>query len=144
MPTANSYKELEKLLRQKLTKSLQIEVAQCVREIEKEKIKEEVYDVYSPTIYERQMNHGGLIDDENIITHPVVGNILTVESRRLDGITNVGQVVETGQGYNFDFAYSGRPRPFVEKTAEELRNTNAHFTALHRGLSRQGLDVEVK
>ncbi|KOS04190.1 hypothetical protein AM598_02345 [Paenibacillus polymyxa] len=133
MPTANSYKELEKLLRQKLTKSLQIEVAQCVREIEKEKIKEEVYDVYSPTIYERQMNHGG-----------VVGNILTVESRRLDGITNVGQVVETGQGYNFDFAYSGRPRPFVEKTAEELRNTNAHFTALHRGLSRQGLDVEVK
>ncbi|MMZ67003.1 hypothetical protein D1872_295420 [compost metagenome] len=70
--------------------------------------------------------------------------IVSIESHRMDGSKNVGQVVETGQGYDHEFPYSGRPRPFIEKTVEELHNTNAHVAALHRGLRRQGLDVEVK
>ncbi|MDY8023378.1 hypothetical protein [Paenibacillus polymyxa] len=144
MATANNFKELEKLIKQKIVKSLQVEVAQSVRETMKEKVQEEVYNVYTPTLYDRQEDRGGLIDDKNIIIHPVVGNTLTVESRRMDGDKNVGQVVETGIGYDYEFAYSGRPRPFVEKTAEELRNTNAHVAALHKGLVRQGLNVEVK
>ncbi|MBE7897184.1 hypothetical protein G7L40_00470 [Paenibacillus polymyxa] len=110
----------------------------------KEKVQEEVYNVYTPTMYERQKEHGGLTDDENIVVNMIGNDTVSIESRRMDGDKNVGQVVETGAGYDHEFAYSGRPRPFVEKTAEELRNTNAHVAALHKGLVRQGLNVEVK
>ncbi|MEC4565334.1 hypothetical protein L8C07_05205 [Paenibacillus sp. CMAA1739] len=144
MPTVNSFAELEKLLKQKIASSLQVDVANTVKTNMEQSIEENVYDVYTPTFYDRQRDQGGLTDERNMIVDMIGQDIVSIESHRMDGSKNVGLVVETGQGYDFEFAYSGRPRPFVEKTVEELHNTKAHVAALHRGLSRQGLDVEVK
>ncbi|KAF6626941.1 hypothetical protein H6F38_23065 [Paenibacillus sp. EKM208P] len=144
MTTANNFSELEKLIKQKLTSSLQIEVSNKIKETMKNKIQSDVYDVYDPTLYKRQKEQGGLIDKRNMIVNMVNQSTVSVESRRMDGSVNVGQVVETGKGYRYEFAYSNKPRPFVEKTVEELRNTNSHITALYNGLIRQGLNVEIK
>ncbi|MET3209904.1 UNVERIFIED_CONTAM: hypothetical protein ABIC26_002852 [Paenibacillus sp. PvR008] len=144
MPTANNFAELERLLKQKIASALQVDVAHTVKDNLKQSIEDNVYDVYTPTVYERQRDQGGLTDERNIAVEMIGQDTVSIESQRMDGSKNVSLVVETGQGYDFEFAYSGRPRPFVEKTVEELHNTNAHVAALHRGLERQGLDVEVK
>lgn len=107
----------------------------------KQKIEEEVYSVYSPTMYERKMDHGGLTDDANIITTPIGDNAITIESHRMDGDRNVSEIVESGQGYEFDFMYNGVARPFTEETVEHFRDTNEHVAALAKGLIRQGLKV---
>ncbi|MGM1044887.1 MAG: hypothetical protein ACQEXX_01935 [Bacillota bacterium] len=144
MTAVKNLKELEKILNKKISKALQQSVAPVVKNVMKEKIEEEVYDVYSPTIYERQKDNGGLTDDENIKTTLMNNTILAVENVRSDDGVNVAQVVETGQGYDYDFPHNGVPRPFTEATREHLRDTNEHVAALYKGLVRQGLNVRVK
>lgn len=144
MPTVSSFAELKRLLKQSNASSLQGEVAHAVKKNLKRSIEANVYDVYTPTVYERQRDQGGLTDDHNMIVDMVGQDIVSIESQRMDGSKNVGLTVETGQGYDYSFAYSGRPRPFVEKAVEELQNTNDHFAALYRGLVRQGLDVKIE
>lgn len=144
MTIANNFSELERLIKQKLTNSLQIEVSHKVKETMKNKIQSDVYDVYDPTIYKRQKEQGGLLDERNMIVDMVNQSTVSIESRRMDGNVNVGQVIETGKGYRYEFAYSNKPRPFIEKTVDELRSTKGHITALSNGLMRQGLIVEIK
>lgn len=143
----NNKNDLEKLL-QKLNRNIgsamNNEVNKETRDTMKEQIQETVYDVYSPTLYERQKDNGGLIDDDNIKTTLIDNTTLIVENIRSDDGVNVAEVVESGQGYKFDFPYNGVPRPFSAATREQLENTGAHKHALYKGLKRQGIDVEVK
>ncbi|OZB98019.1 hypothetical protein [Paenibacillus sp. XY044] len=144
MPKAKDLKELENLIKAKISKSLQTSVAQVGRETMKEKIEDVVYAVYEPVLYERQKDDGGLTDDENILTTMVNDTTLSIESHRMDGDKNVSEVIVSGDGYDFEFPYYGRPRDFVEATKEELADTRGHVAALYVGLKKQGLDVKVK
>lgn len=144
MPKAKNFKELEKLLKDKVSKSLQTNVVQTGRETMKDKINDVVYSVYEPTMYVRQMDDGGLTDDENILTTMVNETTLSIESHRMDRDKNVSETVITGEGYDYEFPYNGRPRDFVEATKEELINTRSHISAMYKGLRAQGLEVKVK
>lgn len=143
MPTAKNLKDLEKILKQKIATSLQTDVSHAGREAMKDNIEHTVYEVYEPTMYQRQKDNGGLTDDENIITTMVNDTTLSIESHRMDGDKNVSETIITGKGYDFEFPYYNRPRDFIEATKEDLRHTKSHITALHRGLKKQGLNVEI-
>lgn len=135
-------KDLEKFLRQlqqPVSKALSSNVAQTVKTVMKDKVEKEVYAPYSPSVYQRT---GKLGSEESMEATLLNDSTLVVENVRSDGDRNVAEIVETGQGYTYDFLYSGVPRPFTESTREELVNTGAHVASLYTGLKRQGINVK--
>ncbi|MDY8021269.1 hypothetical protein [Paenibacillus polymyxa] len=130
-------------LNEQVVESLEADVGKTVRETMKEKIKEEVYAVYPhPSVYQRQKEHGGLIDDENIEVKMIGKDTVSIESVRMDDGRNVSEIVETGEGYQYSFPYAGVARPFTEATREELENNGAIEAAFYKGLRKKGLDVQ--
>lgn len=142
MKTVNNLNELEKELQKRITQAMRSDVAPLARSVMKEKIEEEVYSVYAPKLYERQRDHGGLLDDNNIITEMVDDSTLKIQNIRSDGDRYVAEIVETGHGYEYEFEYNGTPRPFTQETAEHFRDTNEHIYALYSGLKKTGLNVQ--
>ncbi|WP_257219489.1 hypothetical protein [Paenibacillus sp. LK1] len=126
-------------LNQPIGQALSNDVAKTVKQVQKEKVKEEVYDVYEPTMYSRT---GLLGSEESMKSELINETTLVVENIRSDGDRNVAEIVESGQNYLYGFEYAGVPRPFTEATREELRNTGAHKAAMYRGLKRQGINLK--
>lgn len=151
-------KDLQKELRKKIDYALLTDVSQVITEIMVDHIYRDVYDVYSPHIYSRRYDNGGLGDVRNI-NSSIEGNTLIVENNTLaspyyynftsgkyEKSTNAGQeltpIIETGWGYDFgDWEYYGVARPFVYNTIEELKDGKYHVIALKQGLKRQGIEV---
>ncbi|WP_240661923.1 hypothetical protein [Paenibacillus xylanexedens] len=126
-------------LNQPIAQALSNDVAKTVKTVMKEKVKEEVYDVYEPTMYSRT----GLLGSEDSMKSELINDTtLIVENVRSDGDRNVAEVVESGQNYQYGFEYAGVPRPFTEATREELRNTGAHKAAMYKGLKSQGINLK--
>lgn len=154
-----SLKELEKALQEKVDVALLTDVAQIVTEIMQDHIAQDVYDVYSPSMYARRANENGLLDNRNI-NSSIEGNTLIVENNTLGApyyydssdkktkkSANAGEeiagVIESGRGYDVsDWEYDGAPRPFIENTREELKDYEWHKKALKQGLQKQGLEVK--
>lgn len=137
-------RDLEKFLKQlqqPVTKALDGNVAQSVKTVMKDKVQSEVYDPYTPSVYQRT---GKLGSEKSMKSELINDTTLVVENIRSDGDRNVAEIVETGSGYTYDFQYSGIARPFTEATREELVNTGAHVAALFKGLKQQGIRVEKK
>nr|WP_145401445.1 hypothetical protein [Paenibacillus xylanexedens] len=126
-------------LNQPIAKALSDDVAKTVKSVMKDKVKEEVYDVYEPTMYSRT---GLLGSEESMKSELINDTTLVVENVRSDGDRNVAEVVESGQNYQYGFEYAGVPRPFTEATREELRNTGAHKAAMYKGLKRQNIKLK--
>ena len=142
MKTVNSIKDLEKEIQKRIAQAMKSEVAPLSRKVMKEKIEEEVYSVYTPKLYERRGENGGLLDDENIVTEMIDDSTLKVQNIRSDGDRYVAEIVESGHGYEYEFEYAGTPRPFTKETAEHFRDTNEHVYALYKGLKKTGLNVQ--
>ncbi|WP_431785781.1 hypothetical protein [Paenibacillus lactis] len=143
----NNLKDLEKMfigLNKNISNALDVEVTNATREVMKEQIQQVVYEPYDPTVYERQKEVGGLTDEENIKATLKNANTLIIENVRSDKGVNVAEIVESGEGYKYEFPFNGVPRPFSEATREYLENTGIHKEALYRGLKRQGISVESK
>lgn len=141
----STIKDLDKLfaeLQKRINIAQTTDVAAAVREEMKDQIEQEVYSVYDPKVYERKKDNGGLTDDENIDSYLTDATTLVVESNRFDGDKNVGETIVTGDGYDYSFPYSGRPRDYIEATRDSLEVTGAHVDALKHGLKRQKLDVK--
>lgn len=146
----------------KIDNALSKEVFEKVRDEEVATIENEVYGVYTPRIYRRRGEYGGLADPYNIeikggaakggrmavvnVTDPNPGGC-TSDAQVTTG-KNLPELVEYGDGYKFyqyDFPSGGkymRPRPFTAKTVENLKKSDAHVKALKAGLKRQGVKVE--
>lgn len=133
----NSLTDLLNHLNEQVAESLEVDVGKTVRETMKEKIKEEVYSVYTPTVYQRQGEHGGLTDDENIEVKMIGKDTVSIESVRMDDGRNVSEIVETGEGYQYSFPFAGVARPFTEATREELENNGAIEAAFYKGLRKK-------
>ena len=140
-------KKIEKQLQSKIQDALNNEVKEVVVETLLSHVKTDIYDYYTPKIYERKYDDGGLADEANIKTS-VKGNTLSVENVRKDGSKNVAEIVETGEGYTYgEPAYSNppysyqNPRPFTENTRVELRETGKHVDALKKGLKRNNVNI---
>lgn len=140
MPTFKDVKSLLKYAQQQTQSVLKTDIAKKTVSAMQQKIQEEVYDKYEPVQYERKGYHGGLIDEDNIEVSMVDDNTLCVENIRFDGKREVAQIVESGDGYQYDFDFNGVPRPFTEATRKELASGVLHQT-MKTGLSRKGFDV---
>jgi hypothetical protein len=138
----NNLNDLFKHLEKQANSVLKNEVAEEVIRTMQEKIEDEVYSVYEPRVYERQGYQGGLVDPKNIEVTVESDNTIAVENIRFDGDREVAQIVESGQGYQFDFPYNGAPRPFTEKTREELQSTDRLNQAMKQGLKKRGIDSQ--
>ena len=155
----NSLKALEAELYKRVNKALENEVGEYVKDVMQTVIKRDVYDVYTPEMYHRRGEYGGLADQENINAIAEDG-VLTVtnttmaypyvdmEQNTLS--QNAGQllapIIESGDGYDYTkWAYYGygNSRPFMHNTEIELSNSKWAIEAmLAEGLIRQGIEVE--
>jgi hypothetical protein len=138
MATFSNLKDLEKFINQKAKEAMVKgnEVKDVVIETGKRHVQEDVYDVYTPTSYDRT---GEL--KNNWKSEETTDGIAIFNDRRDDG-KYVAEIVETGQGYQFDFDYNGVPRPFTENTRKELDGSNKLTDGLRRDLKAIGVDVE--
>ena len=66
MAASKSLKDLFKKLNGRINSALDNEVFEKVREVELEAIQTEVYDVYTPKVYIRRGEYGGIGDPYNI------------------------------------------------------------------------------
>lgn len=146
----------------KVDNAMTKEVFEEVRDEEAATIYSEVYKVYTPRIYRRRGEYGGLGDPYNIeirggaakggtmvvvnMTDPNPGGCAS-DSQVTTG-KNLPELVEFGDGYKYyryDFPKAGaaymRSRPFTAKTIEHLKASGAHVRALKAGLKRQGIKV---
>jgi len=141
MPDFTSIKELQRYIQSKANLALKNEVATNTVQVMTKKIDEVVYDAYEPKLYEREKDHGGLTDPNNIKVQMVEDNTISIENIRSDGPRNVAEIVETGQGYYYSFDYTNKPRAFTEATRQELRMSQSHVKAMKLGLAKQRIKM---
>lgn len=162
MTLMDALTKIDRQLSAKIDDALSKEVFEEVRDEEAATIYSEVYKVYTPRIYRRRGEYGGLADPYNIeikggaakggrmavvnVTDPNPGGC-TSDARVTTG-KNLPELVEHGDGYKFyhyDFPSHGRymnARSFTAKTIEHLKTSRAHVAALKAGLTRQGVQVK--
>lgn len=152
-----------KQLMAKIDDAMTKEVFAEVRDEEAATIYAEVYKLYTPRIYRRRGEYGGLGDPYNIEIQggSAIGGrmaVVNMTAPNPGGCTsdalvttgkNLPELVEYGDGYKFysyDFPKRGAafmgPRPFTAKTIERLKRSCAHVNALKAGLKRQGINVK--
>ena len=155
LATANNFKELEALLLKKVTNAMKETLSPAVKQMESDNVDEFVYSAYTPEVYERRMNEGGLSDVRNMVdTIEVNGNSieLTVDNKtksnpdfmpRYGNSHEIASEVEFGYGYDyggFGEAFE-EERPFIRETINELKYGKAKELML-KGLKKQGLNVK--
>lgn len=146
---------LLKDLKSDIEDTLLDEVLETVRDIEMEHVQDEVFSVYSPTIYERRLS-GGLDDRENVVGQVKNGVLIVQNDTPFNegyGTENKGiglaVMVNDGGTYKHDYDYGFRtieapfckPRPFLDNTAEEIERTDDVENALAKGLRKRNYDV---
>lgn len=152
-----------KKLMVKIDDAMNNEVFKEVQDEESATIYEVVYKIYTPRMYRRRGDYGGMADPYNIeiaggtsrggvmvvvnMTEPNPGGC--VDNDLVTTGKNLPELIEYGHGYKFyqyDFPKPGaafmKPRPFTAKTIEHLKESKAHVTALKAGLQRQGVKVK--
>lgn len=137
--TVNNIAELAKLLQQEAIKAMQqpnSQTSKTVIETGKKHVDEDVYGVYSPSVYERTGELRESWEVEN------TSDGIAVFNTRHDDEKYVAETVETGRGYEYDFEYNGKPRPFIENTREELRNNNKLTQALSEDMRKSGFKIK--
>jgi hypothetical protein len=136
MTTVNSIAELEKYINRMAQEAMSKgkSVKNTVIEEGKRQVQKTVYDVYEPKAYERT---GKL--KENWNWQDTHDGIEIINTRTDDG-RYVAEIVETGQGYKFDFEYNGVERPFTKNTADKLRDSVELTNALKKDLKGVGID----
>ncbi|MCP1159446.1 hypothetical protein [Bacillus infantis] len=142
MANFKNFKDLEKYVNQMAKKAMNEGngVKNVVIEAGKRHVQEDVYDVYTPNpnnpnSYKRT---GEL--KNNWKSEPTADGIAVFNDRR-DGDRYVAEIVETGQGYQYDFPYDGKARPFTENTRKELDGSSQLKDGLRKDLRNAGLDV---
>ena len=142
--------EIQRKLQSKINSALKNEVSTTSRETLKKHIQTDVYDQYTSQAaepYIRRYDQGGLLDDENIETVMIDDNTLMIENTTTNDKFRkyIPEIIESGTGYTWINSEIYRnqpyPRPFVERTFEELASGVAR-EALKKGLIRQGVNIK--
>lgn len=146
------YNELMKMINE----SLKDDVAPIVKKVMLDRIDEEVYRKYEPSMYMRRGEDGGLADPDNIVSEIVYDGCLSVTNETLgrefyfdksgDTIRSdnadkpIAEIIETGEGYDcWDKAF---PRPFMQPTVDKLKETDLVEIVLKKSLEMKGLEVK--
>ncbi|MEG1491670.1 MAG: hypothetical protein RR394_05395 [Oscillospiraceae bacterium] len=118
--------------------ALETEVAEVLKQKVRESVYANVYAAYSPKMYLRRQDDGGLSDTENYLVslsgeHTL--ELLNISSDDGNG-RHITDVVESGVGYDFwDGAFA---RPFMEEALQAGLADGSLEGALMRGLRAQG------
>lgn len=151
MADYTSLEALFKDLQKKINESLVDDVAPVVKSAMSDEVQNTVYSVYQPKIYERRFNDGGLLDEENYHTELVADGTVAITNDTPindiyggdDSMSLTEQVIEgKGYGYGNGTEPYAQPRDFMEATREDLRQTNAHISAMINGLRKRGFEVK--
>lgn len=148
------YDDVDDLLRDlksDIEDALACEVLDKVKEIEIRHVKEDVFSVYSPLIYERRSTDG-LDDPQNIVGEVrdmqlEVDNITEFNNdygTYNHGIGLVDLINDGERRSGFYYDYPGEfenPRPFIDNTMEEIERTSSVEDALAEGLKKRNYDV---
>ena len=142
----DNVEELRRALIKDLHEAVVKEVVKEMKDIEREVIEERVYAVFSPKVYERRYEDGGLMDKENMLEEVSISkNDITVEITNLtqgnptyrnfwDG--EIQELIETG-----NYMWNGQmppPRPFIDETQSVIDTTDRIDRAIERALSNLG------
>ena len=120
-----------------ISKVLLTDVSEVAKNALREAVYEEVYAAYTPTVYERQMDSGGLSDKGNMMaTVDVATRTLEVEDIRSDDGANVAAKVESG--YKMQNGAEMGARPFHKPAEDRLIATGEAESALEAGLRGLG------
>lgn len=139
MPTFNDLTSLFAYVEKVKKNAMETEVANQVKETLSENVITEVYDQYTPSRYKRT---GGLYQEGNMESKMIDEDTLSVRSTRQEGSRDIVQIIESGKGYySRSLDEEIGPRPFHEKTAQELREKDLVERALIKGMKKQGIDV---
>lgn len=155
MPTFNNVDSLKKYLLQNISKVLQNEVADAVKKEESNQVKK-YYNEFTPDIYIRRKDSGGLSDIRNMVTRvrPLVNGVNLIIQNITPGNSKYGNhpndqyiadIIYSGKGYQYHGRWSEyyeRPRPINEDTVSELIRTRRHLSALVEGLQRLGIQCK--
>lgn len=151
-----------KVIQDKVNDALLHEVADTIKETERERIYDDVY-TRDPGRYTRRYDAGGLGDINNMHEYLEGDGVLGVAqgtpfnpyingvneddgiSQNTDrGVNGLDGLVNYGNGWsgiNYDVKAWG-PTNFIENTVAELKSTGKHVEALKQGLKKRGLDVK--
>ena len=147
---------LERAVKKSLTSTLKGEVSQVVEKVAKEKIKEDVYGVYSPSVYERR---GELMNAEfaREVFEDADGVNLRIYSmaRPNDSLSSPpvayrgpdGQFAQWINDGNVPNIFNSKkyiwetPRPFYSDAENELDNTGLVLDALRAGMQKRGYET---
>lgn len=158
----DSVKGLREFLKTAIDKALKGKVTEYIAALESQKVDEIVYASYSPWVYERRKNNGGLGDPNNIQGSVVKPGVLEVVNTTppnpsaRDGATtdkNLPELVEYGHmshGYTYDYPmspveryrYMG-PRRFTHATIDALEKDDTLAAGMWAGLASQGIMCEI-
>lgn len=150
----DSYDEIEDLLNDiklDIEDTLCDEVLDEIKRIELEHVRDDVFSVYSPTIYSRRKSNG--IDDPDNIVGEVNDMMLSVDNvTRFNegygtynhgvGLTELINDGSSTQGYCYDYPGEfNEARPFIDNTIDEIERTDDIENALAKGLKKRKYDI---
>lgn len=148
---------LERAVKKSLASTLKGEVARAAEKVAKEKIRQEVYGAYSPSVYERRgelMNAGFAhevsddTDGVNLRMYSMAGPNDSLSSPPVAYRGPDGQFAQWISDGNVPNIFNGKkyiweaPRPFYSEAASELDNSGAVVDALKAGMRKRGYSVE--
>ena len=164
---AATFEELKKQIEARVKKALVEDVAEVVKENESDTIERVVYGVYTPVLYRRRRDNGGMIDHENMRVN-VLDNAIEVYNDTpvthyfdkvdcsyhcpIKNVVSLDLLLEYGDGgpggeYTHKHTSVGEPtflgpRPFTKETINALKTNKQHVSALRDGLMRSGAKVK--
>ena len=161
MPKFRSFSEAKKYIEKAVADTLANEVNASVQQVEKQTIREVVYDAYEPKLYKRRhslyelegkVTGGNTLEVRNTAKPSGAGSMAGYDSPSYDGVLKAStgkDLVKTieyggysnGEGDGYDF-YDVGPRPFIQTTIERLASGKQHVAAMKRGLKKKGISVQ--
>ena len=136
-----------------VNKILDEDVSLIIKLTEQNAIIKEVYESYTPLLYDRREMNGGLADIQNIKHYVkdgslVVKNVTPANPYKGTTNKNLPMLIEYGDGVHgnfYDYRRKGRdymkPRPFTATTISMLESNKDHITALKQGLRDHKIKV---
>lgn len=129
-------------------------VVETIKDVETEHIREDVYNTYTPTMYQRRYENDGLIDKENMkevikkedntISLDITNDTLENQDYPNADQDYIDSIIENGEGYTWKnsqiYQEQPYPRPFTENTYKDLEENKQHITALKEGLKQYNIE----
>jgi hypothetical protein len=162
MPQFNDLNKMLKYLQQDVLDSMSKDVADKVKEVEQKHVQDDVFDAYpGQHSYQRRSSYGlddpnNMIEDFKIVGDQVILTVSNMTRGKDETDRYIADLVEYGdssvnpnQGQGiYQYQYNGsqytymNPRPFLERTIEDLEKNQQHKETLKNSLKRKGYDVK--